>query len=228
MNAAKSSPARPAPGAFDIARETTPVRIAARLRDEIAQGNLLPGTRIHEVDYTAAFNVSRHSLREAISLLVAEGLLTRTSFKGVEVKRLSAADVHDIYAARRLIELTAVDAFPHAAPVRRRAVLEAIAALNDLAAPIDSRSMNEADLAVHMALVAIHGSQRIMGAYRALVVELQILLFQAYPPDDVASSLANHAAFGRMLEQGDIAGARAQLDGRLRRSEEELIARFGA
>ena len=99
------------------------------LRAEIAKGALGPGTRLHEVEHTAAFGVSRHAFREAIVLLVGEGLLTRTSFKGVEVTKLGTDDVRDIYAARQLIELSAVDRLATASPEAGETVLAAADAL---------------------------------------------------------------------------------------------------
>ncbi|MCB8878317.1 GntR family transcriptional regulator [Acidisoma silvae] len=218
--AARARPERRIP----LERETTPMRIAAALRAEIAKGALLPGTRLHEIDFTAAFDVSRHTLREAISLLVAEGLLMRASFKGVEVRKLSAADVRDIYTTRRLIELTAIDVLPDAPRAVWDALLSAVDRLTNLPASVDSETMNRADLDVHLALVAVHGSTRIMNTYKAAVQEMQILLFQAYPPKDVAVGRINHEAFGRMLRAGDRSGARTQLEQRLRRSEQNLIA----
>lgn len=224
MNASRApQTARPGPLAFAMERETTPVRIAAALRAEIARGALPPGTRIPELEFTAAFGVSRHTLREAISLLVAEGLLTRASFKGVEVTKLSAADVRDIYAARRLIELAAVDALSNAPPALMEALMRSIRAAVSVPLIADSQTMNEADIAVHLALVAIHRCKRITAAYKALMAESQILLVRAYDPEDIAETISNHAAFGALLEAGDFAGARAQLETRLLNSEEELV-----
>lgn len=224
MNAPRTPPpARPDPLAFAMARETTPVRIAAALRAEIARGALPPGTRLPELDFTAAFGVSRHTLREAISLLVAEGLLTRASYKGVEVTKLSAADVRDIYAARRLIELTAVDALSSAPPALMEALLAAVDAVTAVPRDADSQTMNQADIAAHVALVAVHRSKRIAAAYKVLMAEIQILLVRAYQVEDVAETIACHAAFGAMLRAGDFAGARAQLETRLHNAEEDLV-----
>lgn len=224
MNAPRTPrPARPGPLAFAMERETTPVRIAAALRSEIARGALPPGTHIPEMDFTAAFGVSRHTLREAISLLVAEGLLTRVSFKGVEVTKLSGADVRDIYAARRLIELAAVDALVHAPPVLMEALMASIQAVAAVPLSADSETMNQADVAVHLALVAIHRSKRITSAYKALMAESQILLVRAYEAEDVAETIRNHTEFGAMLLAGDFAAARAQLETRLLNSEEDLV-----
>ncbi len=214
---------RPAANAFAMERLTTPVRIAAALREQIAKGALPPGTRLHEVEFTAAFGVSRHTLREAITLLVGEGLLTRVSFKGVEVTRLEIEDVRDIYSARRLIELPAVEALRDASPERRSALLTAIDDLVGLPATIDSQTMNRADVAVHLALVAVHGSKRISAAYAALIAEQHILLFSGYDTDEIATTIERHAVFGRLLRDGDDLGARAQLEQRLRQAEEDLV-----
>ncbi|HEX3982306.1 MAG TPA: GntR family transcriptional regulator [Acidisoma sp.] len=223
----KTRGVRPEPNAFALERETTPVRIAAALRAEIAKGSLPPGTRIHELDFTAAFNVSRHTLREAISLLVAEGLLTRASFKGVEVTQLSEEDVRDIYAARRLIELAAVDALETAPASVMAALLDTVDALTALPAEADSQTMNDADIKVHLALVAVHKSKRMTAAHKALMAESQILLVRAYPPDDVTATIASHAEFGRMLRAGYVRDARAQLERRLREAEQLLLAALG-
>ena len=213
---------RPKPNTFALERQTTPVRIAAALREEIARGALPPGTRLHEVDFTAAFGVSRHTLREAVSLLVGEGLLTRTSFKGVEVTRLTADDIQDIYAARRLIELGAVDALGHS-PAAVLSIIAACDALAALPATIDSPAFNKADLAVHAALVAAHGSKRMSAVHAALTTESQILLFDGYDADDISATMASHAEFADLLRSGRYAAARTQLEWRLRRAEGELV-----
>src|ERR1700760_3979065 len=54
-------------------------RLSERLREsieeEIATGKLLPGTRLDEVDLATRFGVSRTPIREALRLLLGEGLV---------------------------------------------------------------------------------------------------------------------------------------------------------
>lgn len=216
-------PSRPKPRPFAIDRETTPVRIATALRAEILRGALPPGTRIPELDFTAAFGVSRHTLREAISLLVAEGLLTRTSFKGVEVTKLSAEDVRDNYAARRVIELAAVDALPTAPAPLREALMTAMAALAALSPDGDEQVMNDADVAMHQALVASLGSKRLSAIHRTLMAEIRILLVRVYNAMELAETREAHRLFARHLAAGDIDAARRTLDHHLRQSEALLL-----
>ena len=57
----------------------TGYRLSERLREsieeEIATGKLLPGTRLDEVDLATRFGVSRTPIREALRLLLGEGLV---------------------------------------------------------------------------------------------------------------------------------------------------------
>lgn len=214
---------RPEANAFALERLTTPARIAATLRERIAAGALPPSTRLPEVEFTAAFGVSRHTLREAIGILVGEGLLTRTSFKGVEVTRLTADDVRDIYAARRLIELPAVDALADAPVQRRDALLAAIDELVLLPQSVDSQTIDRADIAVHQALVAVHGSKRISATYAALIREQHILLVGGYNAEDVAATFRSHAGFADLVRASNYQAARLQLEDRLREAEDQLI-----
>ena len=54
-------------------------RLSDRLREaveeEIATGQLLPGSRLDEVELARRFNVSRTPIREALNLLLGEGLI---------------------------------------------------------------------------------------------------------------------------------------------------------
>src|SRR6185437_6512135 len=52
-----------------------PERLREAIEEEIATGRLLPGTRLDEVELATRFKVSRTPIREAISLLLGEGLV---------------------------------------------------------------------------------------------------------------------------------------------------------
>jgi DNA-binding GntR family transcriptional regulator len=202
---------------------SSPGHIAASLRNQIATGGLEPGARLIELDYTRAYGVSRHTLREAIAMLVSERLLTRVSFKGVEVTRLAAADIRDIYAGRRAIELPAVDLLASAPKAIARDLMTSIDRLLALPVDVDSERMHLADTAVHAALVAAHGSRRISGMHEMLLAEQNILLFKTYGADDVRLAIQRHGEFRRLIAAADYSGARGQLERRLRASEDQMV-----
>jgi len=94
---------------LSIERLSTAERVADALREHLLSGAIAPGTPMRDVDLSVRAGVSRTTLREALAVLAREGLLTHSLHRGMEVARLAAADVRDIYAARRVIEQAAAE-----------------------------------------------------------------------------------------------------------------------
>jgi DNA-binding GntR family transcriptional regulator len=67
----------------------------ARVRDMIIEGELTPGTRIHEGNLGGKLGVSRTPLREALKFLASEGLVELSPGRGAVVRQFSAKDVYD-------------------------------------------------------------------------------------------------------------------------------------
>lgn len=74
------------------------------VRNMIMNGELLPGEKVHQVDLAQRLDVSRIPLREALSTLAAEGILTHRRNSGYQVARFSSNDLSEIYLMRRLLE----------------------------------------------------------------------------------------------------------------------------
>ncbi|MFV0432805.1 MAG: GntR family transcriptional regulator [Leucobacter sp.] len=79
-------------------------RVAERLREDIVQGRLSPGTRIRQEDVAARFGASRVPVREALSLLAHEGLVTTVANSGSWVSVLTLAECEEIYRMRERLE----------------------------------------------------------------------------------------------------------------------------
>lgn len=62
--------------------------IAARMRTMIQEGELPPGVRIDEKAFCEAFDVSKTPLREALKILVSEGLVLHRQYIGYRVAPL--------------------------------------------------------------------------------------------------------------------------------------------
>jgi DNA-binding GntR family transcriptional regulator len=96
--------------------ETTPIRPAttvqaaiARLRAEIYDGALPPGTRLRQSEIAARFGVSTTPVREALSALQAEGLVGIDPHRGAVVFKPGAEDVAESFEIRRALESLAVE-----------------------------------------------------------------------------------------------------------------------
>lgn len=77
-----------APHKLNLAEE-----ISRRLEEEINDGQLLPGDSLDERELAARFGVSRTPVREAISQLTAQGLVTSAPRQGVYVARMSIQEL---------------------------------------------------------------------------------------------------------------------------------------
>ncbi len=78
-----------------------------RLLDDIRLGHLLPGARLRETELAARLGISRTPVREAIRLLEADGIVEHIPRLGASLRRLSYAEVMEIYEMRAVLEGTA-------------------------------------------------------------------------------------------------------------------------
>lgn len=80
-----------------------PEQIANTLVEDIIQGTLGPGERLHEVALASRFGVSRGPVREALRIVEKEGLIQIRPRYGSFVAKLSAAEAQDIFEVRSLL-----------------------------------------------------------------------------------------------------------------------------
>jgi DNA-binding GntR family transcriptional regulator len=78
--------------------------VAEALRDEILNGQLHGGAPVRENELAERLGVSRTPVREAVSRLVAEGLLIKTGNRTAHVFRPSLAELLEIYEIRIPLE----------------------------------------------------------------------------------------------------------------------------
>lgn len=89
-------------------RRTLAEKICHRLRQEILSGVLLPGQRLDERLLAERLQVSRTPLRQAIDLLVGDGLIHREAYQGNFVRSFDAKQVTELYMVRSTLEQLAV------------------------------------------------------------------------------------------------------------------------
>ena len=79
-------------------------RIADSLRTAILGGSYLPGERIRQEDVAARSGASRIPVREALRMLVSEGLVTLVANSGAWVTKLSMSECVETYLIRERLE----------------------------------------------------------------------------------------------------------------------------
>ena len=154
---------------------------ATRLRTMIASGDFAPGAQLSEERLSDQLGVSRNTLREAFRLLARDRLVEHVFNRGVFVRRLSAADVADLYAARRVLESAAVWACAASSPALADAA-SAVSEARAAAAAGDWRAVGTADIRFHAALVRAVPSQRIWGLMDGLLAEMRLAFLTTDDP----------------------------------------------
>lgn len=78
--------------------------IRQSLEDAIAEGHLVPGTRLEEVEVAARYGVSRTPVREALRMLAMSGLVDIERRKGAVVAALSTDRLIELFEAMSELE----------------------------------------------------------------------------------------------------------------------------
>jgi DNA-binding GntR family transcriptional regulator len=139
------------------------------LRDEIIQWRLEPGTPLGEVETSLRLGVSRTPLREALSRLIAEGLVRTGPGRTAVVTSLSRRDIIELFELREALETQAARL---AARRRDASVFEAlrqdfVGARSTKGTPTEDRPYDLAE-ALDVAIDEAAGSVYLQSALRDL------------------------------------------------------------
>jgi DNA-binding GntR family transcriptional regulator len=153
---------------------TLSVEIARHLREAIIRGELAAGEKINESRITRELSLSRSPVREALRILEAEGLVTVEPHRGAHVRRVSEADLEEIFDVRLMIESHGLRrdlhrVTPEAMAPLRRAVEDARAAL----AAADLEGWHQASLRFHDGLVALADNRLLTRLHEELKTSLR-------------------------------------------------------
>jgi len=144
-------------------------QIADALRDRILQGDLQPGEIISEVHWGQRMGAAQASVREAINLLVTEGLVRKEPGRSARVTSLTREDVVQAYQVREVLEGLAARLL-----ARQNSDLssleEAIEAMRGAALKGDLRGTIEADLTFHLRLCELPGNSFLCQQARQLLI----------------------------------------------------------
>ena len=144
-----------------------------RLRREIFDGQLPPGTRLAEATEAKRLGVSRVPVREAFAALERDGLLEFTDTGRTVVKTLTPQDFEELFAMRLLLEPAAARlAFP-LSPKHQQLLEENISATQN-AKTLDE--VTRLDLEFHELIVAASGNSRLLKLWLSLRTELELWL----------------------------------------------------
>jgi DNA-binding GntR family transcriptional regulator len=204
-------------------------RAVEELRRALFAGELAPGTPLREVPLSESMGVARSTIREALGVLVGEGMAVRVTHKGVAVKRLDADDIRDVIRARLALEGAGMRAWPTADPLSRAHLRESLTQYISVATTTqDPGTLTEAHLRVHRALVGLTGSRRLLAAFDAISAEIRLgLAHLDRIRANIADQVVEHSLLVELVEAGDVGVALDELRRHLIAAEESLLAATG-
>ena len=194
---------------LSVEHASTVSRVAAELRRAVFEGELESGTPLREIALAESLGVSRPTVREALTVLVAEGLATREPNRGVSVATPRAESVRDVCRARWVLEGAGVQAWESADAVRRQRVRDTLDSYTSAVRGGEAsyEELNERHLSFHVSLVELTGSPRLVQMAEALMDELKLALAQVDRLNRNAHDEAeSHEGLVELLEAGRLEG----------------------
>jgi DNA-binding GntR family transcriptional regulator len=218
----------PAFPSLRLEHSSTVDRVADELRRAVFEGEIESGTPLREMALAESLGVSRPTVREALALLVAEGLATREPHRGVSVASPDPESVRDVSNARTVLETAGVRHWPLATEASREAVRRALADYEEAVAHQASyQELNQRHLDIHLSLVGLTGSPRLVSMAESIVAELRLALAQIDRVRRNARDQAgSHHHLLELLEAGEVDAAVTELDDHLHGAEDAIIERL--
>jgi GntR family transcriptional regulator of gluconate operon len=203
---------------------------ADAVRQAIVTGELPDGARVSEASLAETLGVSRAPVRDAIRVLLREGLLQQGAW-ATTVVGCSTEDIRRLFDLRAYLEAYAIKL--GAARVDAAACEELRAAADQMitaAGRDDTNAYAGADLAFHRALVRAARDRWLLSAWENLAPVIAATLALGANPSSRAPQeiAAGHRDILQFLLEGDVLSAEATLRRRLRGAVDHLPTRFQA
>ena len=148
-----------------IARTSLSESVYARLVDAIQSGALAGGAPLHVADLASQFSVSPSPVRDAISRLAAEGLVTNNPNRRTTVVHFTKQDIIDTFQLREILEVAAARLAAKNIQPAQLAELRKLAEQCDAMAgnPSQKKAKLDLDNQLHL-LVAAASGNALLGA----------------------------------------------------------------
>lgn len=199
-------------------------QIAIRITEAILAKQLAPGTRLGEQQLADLFNVSRTQVREALTRLMARGIVTVSARRGWFVIEPTADEAREAFEARRVIELGLLRQ-ARVRPVSRDAIsqLRAHIAREEAAiagADVGARSYLLGDF--HVCLCECLGNSLLSETLRDLTARTTLTAMLHQSSEQAEDSCSEHVLIVEALERGDLEEAEQLMQAHLQHVESGL------
>jgi DNA-binding GntR family transcriptional regulator len=152
--------------------------VGERIRSNIIDGTLPPGSQLNEVELASSFGVSRGPVREALQRLIQEGLLRSEPHRGVFVPVMTEEDIDDVYLAREALETAAVRRIARMgwSALAFKALDPVVRGMRKAADTDNWQTVANRDLDFHTELVSAAASPRLERMFTTVISETRLCL----------------------------------------------------
>ncbi|MCY0093446.1 GntR family transcriptional regulator [Hoeflea ulvae] len=148
------------------ARQPLSGMVADQIRDQISNGQLLPGQKLNEREIMDRLGITRTPLREAMSILLGEKLIETSPSRGAIVTVLSDADIRAMLEVRGIFERRAGElAAARASDDEIAALAATCARMEELRRQGDATGWWEMNRLFHSDIVALSGNPVLVDYY---------------------------------------------------------------
>jgi DNA-binding GntR family transcriptional regulator len=193
---------------------TTVDRISHDIRERIMSGALVAGQRVTQREIQETFRVSPGSAREAFRALAGEGLLEHQPHRGAVIRKMTRAELTEIYRLREVVEgLAARMAAERAGAGCDVSILTDLYRKGEIAcAAGDFRAYSHNNRAFHDAIYELSGSPRTGLMARTLIIPLHAIHFQTLlERRALVHSLNGHRAIAEAIVSADAQAAEDEM-----------------
>jgi len=194
-----------------------------RIWNAIGEHRLPPGTKLGEDKLGKIFGVSRTRIRQTISRLAHERIITLMPNRGAFVAKPSVAEAHEVFEARRFIEPSVIERVVETANARDIARLKEHVALESAARRANERgAIIKLSGDFHVLLAELTGNMMLSGILREFISLTRLIIF-LYDSAALPACLSyEHTDLVDAIERRDAAHAKKFMIQHLERVEGSL------
>lgn len=200
-----------------IARTSLSDHVYARLVEAIHSGSLASGAPLHVADLAAQFNVSPSPVRDAISRLVSEGLVTSNPNRRTTVVHFSRQDVVETFQIREILECAAAGLAALNIQPSQMADLRRVAEQCDALAgsPSQKKAKLELDNQFHLLVAEASGNGLLRQEIARCNRRVRAIQWLKLDPPTLKQAHPEHLRIIGAIERRDAAEARAAMKAHL-------------
>lgn len=206
------------------------VSVAEPLRRRIVEGDIPPGQLLSENQLAQEFSVSRTPVREALRILIEEGLVEMLPGRKVRVAVPDPLDVKEIYEVRWLLEAESLRRLAADPALRERTCeqLDRYCLEGDEAlARKDRRALAAANERFHETIVAALDNRRLIAQFRNIYNLISLYRHQTLKSEGWAEAgLTEHTQLVKLLRAGQQDAALALLEDHLNHARQIMLERM--